>query len=62
MIAGGAFGLALTFSMRRYFPGTFSTLSVNRLLIESIILGGSLFGSTLSVMLGNSKFIHALKK
>jgi hypothetical protein len=33
MIAGGAFGMALIFSLRRYFPGSFSSLSVNRFLI-----------------------------
>lgn len=62
MIAGGAFGLALIFSLRRYFPGQFSSLSVNRFLIESFILGGSCFGSSISVMLGASKFVHYLKK
>lgn len=62
MIAGGAFGLALIFSLRRYFPGQFSNLSVNRFLIESFILGGSFFGSSISVMLGASKFVHYLKK
>lgn len=62
MIAGGAFGLALIFSLRRYFPGQFSSLSVNRFLIESLILGGSCFGSSFSVILGASKFVHYLKK
>ncbi len=62
MIAGGAFGLALIFSLRRYFPGQMSGWSVNRLLIESTVVGGSLFGSSISVMLGATKFVHAVKK
>ncbi len=62
MIAGGAFGLALIFSLRRYFPGHFSGFSANRLLIESTVLAGSFFGSSISVMLGASKFIHLMKK
>jgi hypothetical protein len=62
MIAGGAFGLALIFSLRRYFPGQFTGFSVNRLLIELTILSGSFFGSSISVLLGASKFVHAIKK
>ena len=62
MIAGGAFGMALTLSLRRYFPALFSSLSINRLLIELFVIGGSLFGSTISVVIGASPFIHAIKK
>jgi len=62
MIAGGAFGFALVLSLRRYFPATFTGFTVNRFLIESLIIGGSLFGSTMSVILGGSKFIHHVKK
>lgn len=62
MIAGGSFGLALIFSLRRYFPAVFSGFTINRLLIESFVIGGSLFGSTVSVLLGGSKFIHNVKK
>ena len=54
--------MALTLSLRRYFPALFSSLSVNRLLIELLVIGGSLFGSTISVVIGASPFIHALKK
>ena len=59
---GGSFGLALLFSLRRYFPSTFGTFSMNRLLIELTILGGSLIGSTLSVVMGSAKVVHYLKK
>lgn len=62
MIAGGAFGLALIFSLRRYFPGQFSGLTANRILIETTVVGGSLFCSSISVLLGASKLVHAVKK
>jgi hypothetical protein len=59
---GGSFGMAFILSLRRYFPALFSGFSINRLLIESTIIGGALFGSTVSVVLGGSKFVHNLKK
>ena len=62
MIAGGAFGLALTMSLRRYFPGTFSQISFSRVMIELTILSGALFGSTTSVIFGSAKLTHNIKK
>ena len=59
---GGSFGLALLFSLRRYFPSTFGTFSLNRTLIELVVLGGTLIGSTLSVVMGGAKVVHGLKK
>jgi uncharacterized membrane protein len=59
---GGSFGLALLFSMRRYFPEKFSKFSVNRTIIELTILGGTLMASTVSVVLGGSKIVHNIKK
>ena len=61
-IMGGSFGLALLFSMRRYFPDKFSKFSLNRAVIELTILGGTLIGSTISVVLGGSKIVHSIKK
>ena len=62
LIMGGSFGLALLFSIRRYFPSVFGTFNANRTIIELIILGGSLIGSTLSVVMGGAKFVHFIKK
>lgn len=59
---GGSFGLALLFSLRRYFPSSFNQFSLNRAIIELLLLGGSLFGSTLAVMMGGAKLVHSLKK
>ena len=59
---GGSFGLALLFSLRRYFPSYFAQFSLNRVLIEITILGGTLMGSTLSVILGGAKIVHELKR
>ena len=59
---GGSFGLALLFSMRRYFPDKFSTFSLNRTVVEITLLGGSLIASTLSVVFGGSKVVHNIKK
>ena len=59
---GGSFGLALLFSLRRYFPSQFGSFSLNRVLIELVVLGGTLFGSTLSVVMGGAKVVHTLKK
>lgn len=59
---GGSFGLALLFSLRRYFPATFNQFSLNRLLIETTLLGGALVGSTISVVVGGSKLVHHMKK
>lgn len=62
MIMGGSFGLALLLSIRRYFPSNFSQFSLNRAIIELLLLGGSLFGSTMAVMMGGAKVVHSLKK
>ena len=57
-IMGGSFGLALLFSLRRYFPSYFGTFSLNRTLIEVFILGGCLIASNISVMIGSAKLVH----
>ena len=59
---GGAFGLALLFSLRRYFPDKFGTFSMGRAIIEVTLLGGTLIASTLSVVFGGSKLVHNIKK
>jgi hypothetical protein len=61
-IMGGSFGLGLLFSLRRYFPSQFGTFSLNRTIIELLVLGGSLVGSTLSVVMGGAKTVHLIKK
>jgi hypothetical protein len=62
LIMGGSFGLALLLSLRRYLPGQFSQPSLNRAIVESLILGGSLLGSMISVVMGGTKIVHAIKK
>lgn len=62
MIMGGSFGMALLLSLRRYFPSNFSQFTINRVLIELLLLGGSLFGSTTAVMMGGAKLVHSIKK
>lgn len=61
-IMGGSFGLALLFSLRRYFPGQFNTFTLNRAIVELTLLGGCLAASTLSVVFGGSKLVHSIKK
>lgn len=54
--------MALLLSLRRYFPSSFSQFTLNRALIELLLLGGSLFGSTMAVVMGGAKLVHSLKK
>jgi hypothetical protein len=37
-IGGGGLALALSFSLRRYFPTQFNTLSANKMLIDLILI------------------------
>ncbi len=46
MICGGALGIALTLSLQRYFPGKFSTLSLNKVLFDLLIASVCLFTAT----------------
>lgn len=62
LIMGGAFGLALLLSLRRYLPGQFSQPSLNRAIVESLVLGGCLVGSMVSVVMGSYKIVYAIKK
>ena len=62
IISGGALAIALSLSMMRYFPSTFSTISLNKILGDMTLIGVCLFIATTMSLKSNNGEIGKIKK
>ncbi len=62
IISGGALAIALSLSLMRYFPSTFSTFGLSKILGDMTLIGMCLFISTTMSLKSNNGEIGKIKK